>query len=269
MAQLQRARLQMKNEETTNSNGLVLTADHRDATFEHCPRPSELELAHLAARLARTEKIDPKQLVSEAWDLYWESCRKIQADHQHAQRMLQALEAQDDDDWEDQTDLPQPRNYPVKFLEMERLLLPKLRGRTADRATAFREYLLAEILKGCLVLRPEPRLVSYWDFDYDDLSQFREKFRETIDKRYGKLRQSTWGAKAYTRFAMSFLAWYHRWTRHRNSQIKSANARKGWDKRRNTGTAKTGARPKADVLREILENPLPGGLTGAESRKKR
>lgn len=240
-------------------NGLVLTADHRDAAFEHWPRPSELELAHLAARLARTEKIDPKQLVSEAWDLYWESCRKIQADHQHVRSMLQALEAHDDDGCaENQIDIPQPRKFPIKFLQMERLLLPKLRGRTADRATAFREYLLAEILRGCFVLRPELRIVSYWDFDPDDLSQLREKFQEEIVKQYGKLRQSTWEAQAYAQFATSFLAWYHQWTRHRNSQIKSANARKGWDKRRETGTAKTGARPQTDVLREILENPSPG-----------
>ena len=48
--------------------GIVLSTDHRDQSFEYWPRPSELELAHLAARLARTEKIDSKQLVKEAWE---------------------------------------------------------------------------------------------------------------------------------------------------------------------------------------------------------
>src|SRR5512135_2646567 len=73
------------------SDRLVLTCDHRDAPFEHWPRPTEMQLAELAARLARTEKIDPKQLVAEAWSLYWESCKKIQQDHLEMQRMLAAL----------------------------------------------------------------------------------------------------------------------------------------------------------------------------------
>jgi len=52
------------------ADSLILTCDHRDAPFEHWPRPTELQLAELAARLACTEKIDPKQLVAEAWRLY-------------------------------------------------------------------------------------------------------------------------------------------------------------------------------------------------------
>jgi hypothetical protein len=46
---------------------LVIRYDYREQDFEQWPRPSELELARLAAQLARTEKIDPKQLVAEAW----------------------------------------------------------------------------------------------------------------------------------------------------------------------------------------------------------
>ena len=66
-------------------------------------------VANLAARLARTEKIDPKQLVNEAWDLYWESCRKIQADHREVNRMVAALDARDDEMWsEERGGLPQP-----------------------------------------------------------------------------------------------------------------------------------------------------------------
>ncbi len=260
----------MKNQETRpadgnqkahgagNGDGLVLTCDHRDTSFEHWPRPTELELAHLAARLARTEKLDPKQLVSEAWALYWESCRKIQLDHREVTKMLRTLETQDDELSCEQSDtLPKPSAFPVEFQEVERLLLPKLKGRTGERAVVIREYMLAELLKHSFVIRPEFRATSYWEFDADDLANLREKFRDEITRKFAELRKTSYDSKAYTQFATSFLAWHHQWTGHRRSQTKSANARKGWDKRRDEKKAKTGARPKKKVLKAILDGPAP------------
>src|SRR3974390_1835547 len=120
-----------KQSGTFKSTGIVVSSDHRDVGFEYWPRPSELELAHLAARLARTGTIDAKQLVGEAWNIYWESCRKIKEDYLQVDKGLRAMEALEgdlDDVPDEEGGLPQPEKYPVSFQEMELLLLPKLKG---------------------------------------------------------------------------------------------------------------------------------------------
>lgn len=244
--------------QAAKADSLILTCDHRDAPFEHWPRPTELQLAELAARLARTEKIDPKQLVAEAWSLYWESCKKIQQDHLAVERMLKELEARDDEaSIEEQGDLPKPDKFPITFTEMERMLLPKLKGRTGERAAVFREYVFSELAGQCIVLRPQFRTASYWDFAPADLDKLREILRDNIARKFGELRKAVYDAVAYERFAIPFLKWYSQWTTHRRSQVKAENARKGWAKRKDEKKAKTGARPKKKLLREILEGPAP------------
>ena len=237
---------------------IVLSTDHRDQSFEYWPRPSELELAHLAARLARTGAFDPKQLVKEAWDLYRESCRKIQADHREVGKMMEAVEAHNDELWiEEHGGLPQPDKFPVTFPEMDRLLLPKLRGRTGERAAVFREYVFSKMMDGAFVVRGGIRAVSYWDFRPNDLDPLREKCQKDVATKFGELRKSLYDAEAYGRFATAFLTWYRRWTDVKKSEVKSANARKGWEKRQEQKTAKMGARPKKEELMEILEGPPP------------
>jgi len=239
--------------------GIVLSSDHRDQSFEYWPRPSELELAHLAARLARTEKIDPKLLVKEAWDLYWESCRKIQADHREVGGMLEEAEAHDDEMWaEERGGLPQPEKFPVTFQAMELLLLPKLKGRMGERAAVFREYALSQIVSGSFTFRGGFRVLSYWDFQPEVLAELREKYRVMAAERFASWRESVYGVTAYAKFAGSFLRWYCRWTERRNSEARAANARKGWEKRETTKKTKTGARPQTAALKQILEKASPG-----------
>ena len=239
--------------------GIVLSTDHRDQSFEYWPRPSELELAHLAARLARTEKIDAKQLVKEAWELYWESCRKIQADHREVGGMLEEVEAHDEEMWaEERGGLPQPEKFPVTFQAMELLLLPKLKGRTGERASVFREYAFAQIIGGSFTFRGGFRVLSYWDFQPEALEELRERQKGRVAERFASWRESVYGVIAYAKFAGSFLRWYCRWTERRRSEARSANARKGWEKRESTKKTKTGARPQTAALRRILEKPLPG-----------
>jgi hypothetical protein len=244
-----------KRSASGKQNGLVLTADHREQSFEYWPRPSELELAHLAARLARTEKIDPKQLVNQAWDLYWESCRKIQADHREVGKVLEALEARDGEmQLAERGDLPKPERFPVTFQEMELLLLPKLTGRTGERAAVFREYAFAQIIGGSFTFRGGLRVLTYWDFQPDALEELRERLRGLVSERFGTWRKGVYDAKAYATFAGPFLNWYCRWTERRRSEARAANARKGWEKRRKAKRTKTGARPQMSALRRILEN---------------
>lgn len=234
--------------------GLVLTSDYRGHSFEFWPRPSELELAHLAARLARTEKIDAKQLVKEAWDLYWETCRTIQADHREVGRILAVSEAHDDEMWmEEHGGLPQPEKFPVTFQQVELLLLPKLKGRKGERAAVFREYALSQIVDGSFTVRGGFRVLSYWDFQPELLAELREKFRVMAAERLASWRKDVYGVTAYAKFASSFLRWHCRWTERRNSEARSANARKGWEKREKAKKTKTGARPQSAALRRILE----------------
>jgi hypothetical protein len=211
--------------------GLVLTAggDYRDEGFDCWPRPTELELAQLAARLARGDKHDAKQLVEDAWAIYWESCQKIQDDHRAVKASLEkeslADAALDELAGQSQPAVPRPKKYPVRFREMEILLLPKQKGRTANRASLIREYLLSECLgRTCMALRPKPHPLTYWELDVKALNGLREHFSVQVATRFGHLRASHFSEAEYIRFADAFLKWHRRYI----SETRSEAARKRW-----------------------------------------
>jgi hypothetical protein len=211
---------------------LVLKCDYRDGDFLYWPRPSELELAGLAAQLALSSKANPKQLVSQAWALYWESCRVIQSDYRKVEALL-ALENQEEQAFpgdakpeEDSLQIPTPNKFPVSFARVELLLLPELKGRTADRARVFREHILSVLLQGCFVVRPKLREVSYWELEPETLEEMRQKFHSDIADRFGKLRKHDFEEAEYLRFARSFLEWHRQY----KSAKKSAAARRRWHK---------------------------------------
>ena len=234
------------------------SADHRDNDFEYWPRPSEVELTRWAVQLARTGKTDPRQLVEEAWALYWESCRKIQQDHR-AQKAFFENEGWDDDhadelEYYEQAALPTPAKFPVTFQEMEILLLPKQYGRTGERAELFREYFFASLMGwNCQGLSKNPTS-SYWNCPKQELYQTRNKesIKNEMARIYAKWRKTVFDAQAYSAFTTKFLRWYREWNAIRNSEIKAINALKGWNKRRQNNQAKTGARPNRAALKEIL-----------------
>ena len=212
-------------------SGLELTAhgDYREEDFDCWPRPTELELAQLAARLARTDKLNPQQLVEDAWAIYWESCRKIQDDHRAVKANGEkesladaALAAVTD---QPRTDLPQPKKYPVTFRELEILLLPKQKGRTANRASLIREYLLSECLGTCMVLRPKPHPLTYWELDEKALNHLRELFSGQVAAKFGQIRARHFDEVTYVRFAEGFLKWHRQYI----AEKRSAAARKRWD----------------------------------------
>ena len=236
---------------------MKITNNYRQQDFQHWPRPSELNLARLAAQLARTEKIDPQQLVKEAWALYWESCRTLKEDDRMVEEYFKRLEGGDDRQYDCPEEsgtqpIPTPKKYPVSYKEVEMLLLPKLKGRTGTRASVFREYAFAQILAGSFVIRGGFRVLSYWDFQPEVLKELREKHGGMVAERLGLWRKSVYDENAYTKFAGSFLSWFSRWNERHNSEVRAANAKKGWDKRRKRHQAKTGARPNRAALKEIL-----------------
>jgi hypothetical protein len=42
--------------------------------------------------------------------------------------------------------MPLPKNFPITYSKLELLLLPKLKGRTAERAKIIREFLFVDYL---------------------------------------------------------------------------------------------------------------------------
>ena len=237
---------------------MKISNDYRQQDFQYWPRPSELNLARMAAQLARSEKNDPQQLVKEAWALYWESCRTLKEDDRMVEEYFKQLEGGDDRQYDypeesESPPIPTPKNFPVSYKQMEMLLLPKLKGRTGTRASVFREYAFAQVIAGSFTIRGGFRALSYWDFQPELLKELREKHERLVDEWFGKWRNSVYDEIAYAKFAGPFLRWYSRWNERHNSEVRAANAKKGWDKRRKRKKAKTGARPNLAALKEILE----------------
>ena len=172
------------------NNSLVIRYHYREHDFEHWPRPSELDLARLAAQLARGEKVEPKQLVAEAWELYWESCRTIQADHRKIDAYFaREAEMEQELDWPEPEaiePLPAPKKFPVTHRQVEALLLPKLKGRTAERAGLIREYIFFQLARTCLVVKPQLAAVSYWEMEADVLEQLRQKLKDEVVRHFEK-----------------------------------------------------------------------------------
>jgi hypothetical protein len=210
---------------------LVLRYDYREQDLEHWPRPSELELARLAAQLARPEKIDPKQLVAEAWELYWQSCRTLQADHRKvAAYFAHEKELERELDWPEQEPAaaaPVPKKFPMNYRQVEALLLPKQKGRTAERAALIREFIFFQLARTCLVLRPKLAAVSYWEMETELQEQLRQKLKDEVARHFEKLRQTVYDAEAYHRFAVPFVEWHRRFI----TAKKAAAARARWAKR--------------------------------------
>jgi hypothetical protein len=112
-----------KTAKSDSATTIKCSADHRDNDFEYWPRPSEVELTRWAVQLARAGKTDPRQLVEEAWALYWESCRKIQQDHRAQQAYFENegvdYDRSDELEYYMSAALPTPPKYPVTFQEMD------------------------------------------------------------------------------------------------------------------------------------------------------
>jgi hypothetical protein len=212
---------------------LVLKCDYRQEDFACWPRPSELELATLAARLARSGKLDAKQLVTQAWELYWESCRQLKADYQETEKyhenMAREEDAESDDDviglpkW-----VPVPKRYPMTYRDLEALLLPKRKGRTAERAGLLREYIFSQLVRHCIVLRPKIHVAGYWELPAERLELLREHLRDEVARYFEKYRKTVYDAGAYARFAVPFLTWHQQFI----ASKKSAAARKRWSKKK-------------------------------------
>lgn len=249
------------------TSGLILTQDYRDHDFVYWPRPTEMELARLAAQLARGETIAPQQLIQDAWNLYWESCRRLKQDHGDVKRYFEAEDQFDAALLEDldggAEPIPQPKTFPVSFLEMERLLLPKLKGRTADRAVVVREYVFAGIIRNQRAALKAMDDMEGPLYSPQQLDELREQARDQITSEFTRLRIRTFDEPAYLRFAHDFLDWYRAYRANIQSEIKSANAKSGWQKRKQQKRGKKNARPNHAALREILELAETTPLTQA------
>ena len=256
----------VKNTEPIENQPPTLKCEYRDLDFKCWPRPSELELTQLAVQLARAGKINPKQLVEQAWTFYQESCRLLQADSREVAEYLKAERTREESANGPEAAafelLPTPKKYPVTYPELELLLLPKLKGRTAERAKIMREFLFQNYvagrnapMNGAPDTRPEVLTA-------EQLIRLREESEAELESLFGQLRATRFDAEDYAHFAQYFLNW-ERWrTGFATSMMRSASARRRWAKRRKAGKAKTGARPNYAAFKKVIE-PLKKGLDGS------
>ena len=236
---------------------MKISNDYRQQDFQCWPRPSELNLARLAAQLARTEKIDPQQLVKEAWALYWESCRMLKEDDRMVEEYFKVIEGEDDHQYEysdeaESPPVPTPKKYPVSYKEAELLLLPKLKGRTAERAKIMRDFVFVDFVRSKHAGLKTDDGMGIMKFNPEDLERLREESEDERAEVFRYLRSKKFDAREFEIFARYFLNWYRQRAGYLKSLVRSESARKRWAERRKRHQAKTGARPNRAALKEIL-----------------
>jgi hypothetical protein len=101
----------------------------------------------------------------------------------------------------------------------------------------------------------EEPIHPYWDCPLSDLDRLRDESVDIVNRRFAQWRRTSYSERNYRSFASDFMSWHRRWTQIKNSEAKSANAQKGWEKRRKSGKDKVAPRPKLAALKEILEKP--------------
>ena len=206
--------------------GLTLTQDYHSHEFEYWPRPTEIELAQLAAQLARGETIPPQQLIQDAWNLYWESCRRLKQDHEAVKRYFEAEDKFDATLSEDldhpAKPIPQPKTFPIKFRKIELLLLPELKGKTAKRRKIFREFFFHQLAR----LR-DAKAGQSGSFLYT-----HEPTKPEVNREYARKRKSIFDAGTYHSFAAEFLDWYRPSKAFKLSCVRAEAARRRWQIRR-------------------------------------
>lgn len=220
-------------------SNLVLKCDYHEEDFIYWPRPSELELTQLAARMACNAKTAPKQLAARAWQLYWECCKLIKEDHRKVQTQLEfdahcdAEQDHFDESAADGSVVPAPKAFPVSFAKAEQLLLRRQNGGTSSRGRIVQEYLFAELVGTCIRPGPKPRPYSYWKLSRKKKTLFWKKLSETVTARYGQLCKRVFEKDQYVGFALAFLKWHRRY----KSALKSKAARARWKKQKKLAKA--------------------------------
>jgi len=182
---------------------LKFSADHRDHDFEYWPRPTEVELTRWAVQLARTGKTEPRQLVEKAWELYWESCRKIREDYlsvkEYFAREEREIYGADEDAYDDEKPaIPQPEAFPITFKKVQLLLLPEMEGRPAMRAARFCEYFGVQ-----LAFQKDA------DQGINNILPSTNPTKNEVAREFARWRRTVFDEAEYLRFATAFLNWHY------------------------------------------------------------
>ena len=104
-----------------------------DLDIDQAIPPTALQLTTLASRLARTGKEKPEDLAQRAI-LLWIKC------HEERIAFLRSMDPEWIDTCRAELDIPIPKKFPITYDEFMMVMLPKLKGRTGERAAIFREY---------------------------------------------------------------------------------------------------------------------------------
>jgi hypothetical protein len=116
-----------------------------DGILQSLPTPEQL--ATLAATLARNPADEDFRLLLRALELWQGAEMVLRAERETQLRRNQPAYMQAYLEQAVLGPLPTPKRYPVTRDEFARLMLPHKKGRTADLATALKDYIRADIRK--------------------------------------------------------------------------------------------------------------------------
>ncbi len=171
--------------------------------------PTPQQLATLAATLARQGNNNLEQLCSEAM-LLWAAA------HEHI-----VLQRKCDEDWKvesarqeaNRIEPPEPKMHPVTRDEFCRLVLPKLNGRTGERASIIKMWLNHELAMNRWMKTDQKKSVSEF-----------EPTKAEIDNAFAEMQSKPMDYPTYRFRAYDFLLWYRDWRTTETSRKRAVAA---------------------------------------------
>jgi hypothetical protein len=171
--------------------------------------PTAQQLATLAATLARQSNKNSDKLCSEAMNL-WATA--------HEYMVLQRL---CDKDWQvekarmdaNRIEPAQPKSYPITRDDFCRLVLPKLNGRTGERASIIRIWLSHALTMDRWMVTDQKKPVSEFAPTKDE-----------VDDAFAEMQSKPMDYPTYRFRAYNFLEWYQKWRTKETSRKRTMAA---------------------------------------------
>lgn len=177
--------------------------------------PSQVQLATLAATLARSVADAPEKLCETGLDLWIKSAERLAMQAEcNADERAQA-EVRD----KNRVVVPEPKQDHVSVDEFCRLLMPDRKGRTADQAFIYKAWLRDSLeMSGWLRSGQEGQKADF------------APSKQQIDAAYASHRKTGMDHRDYHHRALSFIPWYCDWKKRQSSEKSKNAARARWKK---------------------------------------
>ncbi|HEY5345963.1 MAG TPA: hypothetical protein VIK62_06425 [Verrucomicrobiae bacterium] len=158
--------------------------------------PTAQQLATLAATLARQSNNNSDKLCSEAMNL-WATAHEYMALQRLCDKDWQIEKARMD---ANRIEPAEPKRYPITRDDFCRLVLPKLNGRTGERASIIKTWLSHDLAMSRWMVTDQKSPIS--DFT---------PTKSEVDDAFAEMQRKPMDYPAYRLRAYSFLEWYQKW----------------------------------------------------------